>query len=317
MAKICKDHKGNEFNSIHEMCEYWGVPYKTFNGRFYKLKWSLQDCLEAGNDVGKRNYVCKDHLGNTYESKVKMCEHWGIDYQVFSQRIHRGWTLQRALETSMCIKDHLGNEFKGIPAMCKHWGVTRGIFNKRQRQGYSLQECLEGRIIKVYTDTQGTEYGYVYDNNRIMCKDHKGNKYKNIDKMCEYYGLNRYTFNTRLARGWSLKDALETQANKFVCVDHNGRVFANILEMCKFYNIGIHAFRARLARGWSLKDALETQVSNFICVDHNGRVFANTQEMCKFYNIGVCAFRSRLTRGYTLQEALETPVRKHTGRSKI
>ena len=42
-------------------------------------------------------FVCYDHLGNEFENKTKMCEHYGVKKRNFEKRISRGWSLKRAL----------------------------------------------------------------------------------------------------------------------------------------------------------------------------------------------------------------------------
>ena len=43
--KKCKDHKGNEFNSIVEMCDYWHISPYCFYLRTKKLNWEIKKAL--------------------------------------------------------------------------------------------------------------------------------------------------------------------------------------------------------------------------------------------------------------------------------
>ena len=44
-VKKCKDHKGNEFNSIVEMCDYWHISPYCYYLRTKKLNWDIKTAL--------------------------------------------------------------------------------------------------------------------------------------------------------------------------------------------------------------------------------------------------------------------------------
>ena len=52
-----KDHLENAFDTIQEMCEYWGIEYRLFYCRLHKQKWNLEEALtkpvRRGKTVGK------------------------------------------------------------------------------------------------------------------------------------------------------------------------------------------------------------------------------------------------------------------------
>ena len=48
-----------------------------------------------------RGKLCKDHQGNSFESKRKMCKVYNITTWAFSKRIKDGWSLERALMQPM------------------------------------------------------------------------------------------------------------------------------------------------------------------------------------------------------------------------
>ena len=50
----CIDHKGNGFNSLEELCDFWGLSVKTFNKRI-RDGLSLKDALELG--LERRKYM--------------------------------------------------------------------------------------------------------------------------------------------------------------------------------------------------------------------------------------------------------------------
>ncbi len=46
-------------------------------------------------------HTCHDHKGNRYDSMEKMCEHYSISRQTFYKRLKLGWSLEKALTTSV------------------------------------------------------------------------------------------------------------------------------------------------------------------------------------------------------------------------
>ena len=53
-----------------------------------------------GKDNRKK---CKDHLGNVYPSKVDRAKAYNLDNNVIQTRLAKGWTLERALTTPLCL----------------------------------------------------------------------------------------------------------------------------------------------------------------------------------------------------------------------
>ena len=263
--KPCKDHLGNEFESITAMCEYYGVNPSTFSVRL-AYGAGLQEALGASHT--KKQAV--DHQGNKFNSIVDMCRHWGISQSVYYGRLSNGWSLRDALETPIgkrgrkckdhvgneckahqgnkCkahqgnkCKDHLGNEFDSIKDMYRHWGISLSIYYGRLNKGWSLRDTLETPVGK-----QGSK----------KCKDHMGNEFDSVKDMCNHYGVAYKTYSCRRYWGMSLKDALTLKT----CEDHLGNVFSSIYDMCEHYGLCKGTLLSRLYNGWSLQEALETPV---------------------------------------------------------
>jgi len=90
-GKRCKDHLGNEYISISEMCRVYGLDSSLFSRRISNGV-SLQEALTKKSLIG-----CKDHLGNEYNSIEEMCKTYGINRTTFNYRINQGWKLEDAL----------------------------------------------------------------------------------------------------------------------------------------------------------------------------------------------------------------------------
>ena len=87
--KAVTDHLGNKFNTIKEMCEYWGVPYITFNKRMRKFKWTLDRALTT---PVKAMYELV-YNGVQYKSIRQLAMAIGINEEYIGYHLHRGKTI--------------------------------------------------------------------------------------------------------------------------------------------------------------------------------------------------------------------------------
>lgn len=87
----CKDHEGNVFASLKDMCEHHNVSYALFR---YRIRHgaSLETALTE-----PEGYECEDHLGNKFPNKTEMCKFWKISLRTFNSRIKLRWLLEAAL----------------------------------------------------------------------------------------------------------------------------------------------------------------------------------------------------------------------------
>ena len=213
----CVDHLGNVFDSLTEMCEFYGISLNTYYSRINLYGYTLEETLTTPINKGK---PCTDHKGNKFPNIAAMCKYWGIDYSLYNRRASYGWSIERILEKPKqqhiryCI-DHMGNEFKDEKAMCKHWGIGQATYFYRINNGWSQKDALE---------TKPEKKGPNVD----KCYDHLGNEFKSSKVMAEYWGVNYITFRRRIRDGWDLKDALETHdLITWRCKDHLGNEFDN------------------------------------------------------------------------------------------
>lgn len=83
------DHKKNEFDSLEDMCNFWGVTRDQFKQRRYVYKWTLEESLEGR---------VLDHKGNRYFTVEEMLNAWNVNKNTFYMRKRKGWTLKECLE---------------------------------------------------------------------------------------------------------------------------------------------------------------------------------------------------------------------------
>jgi hypothetical protein len=190
--KRCKDHLGNEFKSVDEMCRYYSISYRAFRGRIDK-GWSLEKALTAEvNSRGPSRIV--DYLGNEYSSRAEMCMAYNILPDTFAARIKKGWSVEDALTKPVIHRfkkdkkwiDHKGREFNSFSEMCYYNGTTVTRVRVRLRQGQTMEQALSAYKVQ----------------------DHTGKEFGNIRQMAEYYGLSSDVLYYRLHKGWDLERAL-------------------------------------------------------------------------------------------------------------
>ena len=197
MIKPCKDHLGNEFQSITALCKYYNISVRTYKDRLAK-GMSLQEALETPNNKFLPEDKRTDHLGNVYSSIKEMANHYGLALDTYQRRIKNGWSIEKALtepiDTTKHGKsetDHLGNRFDTIKDMCNHYNITVSAFLIRRKKGYSLEYCLT----------------HQQKNHRIIT-DFAGNKFGSEEEMCRYYNISHSKYLHRINSGYPQPMAL-------------------------------------------------------------------------------------------------------------
>ena len=93
--KLRTDPNGVVHNTVHSMCNAWGIPFTTYTSRISRGYTMLQSL--TGQGVRNNSIRCKDHLGREYASIKEMCDAWRIDTGTFFYRIRTGMSLEEAL----------------------------------------------------------------------------------------------------------------------------------------------------------------------------------------------------------------------------
>lgn len=304
-CKESVDHLGNKYKSITDMCNHWGISISAYHNRIQN-GWTVQRALETPVKITSKekhedNAIICDHLGKQFNTRRDMCEHWGIDIGIYTNRISRGWTVEDALTKPVIPRDgavdHLGNKFRTKKEMYEYWGTSERRLKLKLESGYTLYEILE------------------QDRGWIKPIDHNNVRYNTVREMCEHYNMSITTLKNRLKSGLSLKDAL-TMPKKIdtIRVDHTGREFESRKAMCEYWGISDSTFISRMDSGkFTLEEALTSKLRSnqkeTEVIDHKGVKYKSFAEMCRAYNVGVSFVKSRLGRGMALKDALEIPSR--------
>ena len=201
----CVDHTGFGFNSVKDMCLYYEVDVNNYKPR-RKTGWTVGRALvkELNNtSKNKHKVVVKDHLNREYDSVKDLCEAYGIPYEIFYSRAKNKWDKKDILEKPVMdeekCSDSMGNKFNSTDDMCKVYGIDTMVYRNRIRAGWDIVKALTTHMDIKYND--------------ILCIDHYGDRYTNLNEMLDMHGKNgksTRTYIERIKRGWSIQQALET-----------------------------------------------------------------------------------------------------------
>ena len=97
--KKCKDHLGNEYSSIKDMCAVYSIKPCTYTRRIKVYGWSIEKALTTPVKHNGGKY-CYDHEGRRFKSEKLMCEYWNIERKTFRYRIEHGLSTEEALTRS-------------------------------------------------------------------------------------------------------------------------------------------------------------------------------------------------------------------------
>lgn len=202
--KIWKDHLGNEYVSVNDMCSRYGISEKVFWSRKRILKWPLEKILTTPLQTNAGNAIkTKDHLGNEFDSICAMCDHYHVGWSTYRERRKLGWTVEEALspetkpvsiERVEC-EDHLGNRYPSLNAMCRAYGLTRHRYSSRIKMGWPMERALTEPYVvnnKSFTDPAGREFPTMRD-------------------VANWYALPKYAFQGNAFDEGGFAELLETK----------------------------------------------------------------------------------------------------------
>ena len=210
MIKPCKDHLGNEYPSVKQMCEHYNIHRATYYERI-RNGWSIEAALTTSTKSvsrysKKRGYV-KDHKGNLFINTKEICRFYHIPYDAYRSRIKSGWSTKDALTKPLrgpCkstkakpIIDHEGNSFSSERQLCEFWNISR--FSYRNLV-HNLQWSSEDTI------------NHLLNSKRKKPKHSTitfyNETFANLSELCDKFNVNKDTYYYRINAGWSQEEAL-------------------------------------------------------------------------------------------------------------
>ena len=148
--KKVKDHLGNSFKSIRDMCRFWNTTEHVYSSRISN-GMSVQDALTLPLKKGGNRYnrVYTDFNGNTFTTMQSMCDFHGVNISTLHRHMKEGKALEEALKylvENSKVYDHLGNSFSSYNSMAKHYGLKGITLRHRLKRGWSLEEALTVKL---------------------------------------------------------------------------------------------------------------------------------------------------------------------------
>lgn len=141
-----KDHKGNRFATLKEMCEHWGISLRLFFKRTamgYSLMRVLTTDVKLGAFsqliAGRNAKQVTDHEGTVFESISAMCKHWGLSTSTYNNRIKKGMSVEEALLTPVKQRKKKSERVESVEkAKNKIVVESKSVaVNKRSNFGYA------------------------------------------------------------------------------------------------------------------------------------------------------------------------------------
>lgn len=313
MKKV-KDHLGNEYKSISEMCRHYGITFASYEHRI-ESGMSLKKSLTT--PVQEKRKKCKDHLGNEFNSVAEMCRFHKIDNNLFNCRKRLGWDLKDILETPRKVRDRRteytdlnGNRFKTKTELANFHSMSDSRYYEIIKSGHSLE------------DDKNHKFGVGSCN---VVADPFGKTHRTLQKMLEFYDIPKSSYFGYIVTGRTLKDLLIDKMNnrvqrfdrgvgQYSTIDHLGKIYESLVDMCRHYRIGPETLKGRMLSGWTLEKALTDPVKDVDTEarkseDHLGNRYNSIASMCKSYGLNVDTYEYRIKEGWTVEKALTTPVR--------
>lgn len=148
--KEVKDHLGNSFKSIRDMCRFWNTTEHVYHQRVV-AGMSVKDALTLPLQKGCNRYnrVYTDFNGNTFTTMQSMCDFHGVNISTLHRHMKEGKTLEEALKylvENSKVYDHLGNSFSSYNSMAKHYGLKGITLRHRLKRGWSLEKALTVKL---------------------------------------------------------------------------------------------------------------------------------------------------------------------------
>ena len=138
-----------------------------------------------------------------------------------------------------------GKKFNTLKEAAKHYKLNPYTLVNRLLTGWNLKEAVGlSKRIKIPV------------NNRQVKID--GKKFNSIRDAAKYYGLKDSTVRNRIAKGWSVKEALKTKKVELAKkIKIKGKIFSSIRQVAKYYKVSSGTLAGKLSRGIPIKKALD------------------------------------------------------------
>ncbi len=249
--------KGKIYPSISIAAHAFGV---TENTTRHRLKRGLTPEQAVGLDPlppGQSKTV--NVYGKTFPSLVAAAKYFDVPIYSVHNRLKRGKTLEEAFfkgdlkrkSSKFKTISVSGKNFDSLKDACVHFGISYGKAQYRLRKKWSLNQVFELESPPINSAKNAPK--------TVKFSEKIYNSYTDLAKE---YGINPGNLRQRIAKGWSLEQALELVEYKYKTkpkkIHIDGKVFASRNEAARYYGLKTGLVAERInRRGWSIEQALE------------------------------------------------------------
>ena len=220
MSREVKDHLGNTYASVTEMCKHYNIEPYNFRNRI-KRGLSVKDALCSPKcSLPKYNSgkVVTDHLGNIFENERYLCEFWGVSTQTYAKRKQRGWSMEERLIRGRKPRRRKPRDErdKMCEVLSEKCNLPSDTILRRLKSGWTVEQATsipvnKKRPKKTYSAPDGKTY-------------------RSIAEMCEAFNVKKDTFYKRKAEGQSLENCLRPVGTHLIQQEQNSQQQENIRE---------------------------------------------------------------------------------------
>jgi hypothetical protein len=216
------------------MCSptFYGVKRATFDYRFKKTKWTLEESLGLAKRDVKRKTVTVQ--GEDFPSLSAVARHFRIQLGTFNGRLNRGWTLEEACSlkprTQVQAKrkayvithpdgseETVANmaEFGRIHNLKTPYNLTHTIKSSKHHfyKGFSAREATEEEIAALLKKDP-TIFAARTNYQRNHEVKYNGVIYCSKNNLCERVGIKNSMFLRQINKGASIEEAVKYCLNK-------------------------------------------------------------------------------------------------------
>lgn len=266
-----RDSQGRKFKNVNEMCKFYGISYVALSQNLLEGK-SLALSLRTRPTFERKKPVNEEYIhGFEYFIRAlpNICKSNGNSVEMVIARLADEWELAEAVKTPISVKvyDHKGKRYATMQEMAKayckgtnsHLGAVQ-LTDMLVRGNRTIADSL---LILSKGSTN-------YKDTPEYIRDHNGNFWETIDRMCRNYKVPTEKVKSLLDTGYSVGDAIRIsraelrkarpEKKEEKIVDHKGNVYNSITELAEQYGLRSDTLRGRIRRGWDLERALTTPV---------------------------------------------------------
>lgn len=208
-------YAGDVFHTIKDFTDTYGLSYSSVSKRLAE-GWTAEECI----DPSLRQEVRYTYDGVEFHSLKAFANHHKLHYANTIRRYRSGWSLaecidpatrKRPISRSLSVTVQ-GQTFESVKSAAEDYGETASNVNARLRRGWTIEQAV----------------GAEDPPQRKICGrpcEFLGKQFPNIKSRDLFYNSPTSRIETRLARGWTEKEAvgLDSKPHRFRTADGKRR----------------------------------------------------------------------------------------------